>query len=66
MPIPHKIFVVSLVLAVMPSSETHNLRGRYCTFRLKLSVTEEGLTAETGLTITIFCGIGHDELPLHR
>ena len=44
-----KIFIVRAVLAFRPSSVTGNLRERY----LKLSVTEDGLATETGLTINI-------------
>ena len=47
--------IVRPISAVRPSSITYNLRGRYHTISgydsFKLSVTEDGITAESGLTI---------------
>ena len=61
-PIPQEIFIVRPVSAVTPSSVTENLRLEYhimsgyvMVFSPPiLSVTEDGLAAETGLAITFF------------
>ena len=67
---------------MLPSSVTDNLRGRIlpsrammCYLSLQLSVSEDGLKTETGLTERqtspwdwhiIRPSSPHDELPLHR